>query len=217
MKKRFVVWDYDNTLADSVPCLVQSHQEVCQSYDIPLWDPRDVLKYVGGYGENTRWPIYLPDDKQEEALQRYHQRCLINSPKMVKLFPCVKDILSLFKEKGAMQVIASHKNQEELSADCDRLGITPFMQEILGVQMPNPPKDYIYKPHRNCVAHLLDKYLPDEIIVIGDGLSDMKLAENLGAFAILIHPELLSETIQYDKYFQTHESLFNFLKEYLND
>lgn len=212
---KLIVWDYDNTLADTLSCLVASHQEVCRSYNIPLWDPKDVMMLAGGYGSNTRWPVYLPADKQDEALERYHQRCLANSNAMVKLFPYTLELLSLCKERGAVQVITSHKDYEELISECDRLGITPFMDSIVGVNAPNLPAGYVKKPDKRCVAHLLEKYQPDEILVIGDGLSDMKLAKNLDATGILIHPELLMPDIPYTKYFKTHKELFLFLQDYL--
>ena len=100
-------------------------------------------------------------------------------------------------------VVLSNKNHEALVKEVSDKGVFDMFKVIQGTKGP------LGKPEKEFAQPILDLLKPEKIIFIGDGQSDMLMAQNLGALSILVHNK--EDDLPFDHYFDTLKEAKDFL------
>jgi len=119
-----------------------------------------------------------PFDKPAlEFISLYHQN--LNK---AELFPTVKNLLNQFQSRGFYQSVLSAMEHESLLMSLENTGIIDFFDEISGIN------DHYAHSKLDIGKDLLEKmnFRSDEIILIGDTLHDLEVANELGLDCLLI-------------------------------
>ena len=107
-------------------------------------------------------------------------------------------------------MVISNKNKDILIEEANRFGLTSYFHKLVGTI-----GNGIAKPSKEFADFALGDIWPKNILMIGDGKSDMQFAKTLGAFGLLIRDESIPTDFDYDKRVSNLSETLTFLKEHL--
>lgn len=175
-----IIWDWDNTLADTRMAVRAGLEDVAQFYGLPRITDEDVLNVMTSH-RGAFWQKNF-GERVPEAVD-YYVKCYRTHGNLDHLFPDTIETLDFVKETGIPQIVLSNKYEEALMEEVKRQGIEFYFSRIQGTV------GSLGKPEKAFVLPLLKEFKPQKVILIGDGISDMIMAQNMGATAILVHQE----------------------------
>lgn len=203
--KYLIIWDWDNTLADTREAVRDGLQEVVTHFNLPPLTDEDVHNVMthhrGEFWKRNFGPRLM------EGIMYYLQQYPFHNG-AVKLFPMGRDILAYLYEKGIPQIILSNKKHETLLAECDRLDVTKYLTRVVGSDEINGAK-----PEKGFAQHALKGLCYDKIILIGDGESDMLMAQNLGAEAVWLKHDTQAKNLPHTVVAHSLAEVFAYLKK----
>lgn len=205
-KPDIILWDWDNTLINTRFIAAKALRRLGEETNVSVSE-NDITEVIGGHLVDFWYRHY--GDNPLPMLQRfisYYQG--LNH--MAILFPETKEILSFVKESGIPQMVISNKNEDILIEEANRFGLTSYFQKVVGTI-----GNGIAKPTKEFADFALGKEWPKNILMIGDGKSDMQFAKTLGAFGLLIRDESIPTDFDYDKRVSNLQETLTFLKEHL--
>ena len=105
---------------------------------------------------------------------------LFNTEGAVTLYPNVVETLTALKEKGIILTIASSRNNVTLKVYLENLGLDSVLDYVLGGDDVKEGK-----PNPEAVIRTLEEFgiAPEEAIVVGDTVFDVKMGLNAGTRA----------------------------------
>ncbi len=180
-----LLFDFDGTLAHSLPAIATTIRQVFQDCGEPLPSPEIVEPLVGMPLAEIMQRLN-PDINQEEAENRatmYRKRYDVNDVEHTTLFPGVEETLTTLREQGFPLVISSNKPQAILERAAERLRVTDFFDSIVGIAPDSPKKpDSGFFTRRIAVkAPQFAAVAPERVLIVGDAWPDLAFAANLGA------------------------------------
>ena len=187
-----VVFDWDNTLAQSTPALTHSINQVLEKYNLPPWD---VIK---SYRNNNlsfqdNFPLFFGKNAKE-AYNLYQQIYLKTALNKIKATEFSHPLLSFFKKRNIPICLMTNKDRKLLEFELPIL----FDPEIFSHIVCGHEAE-ANKPN---IAHLLktlhsilnpQDISPQSVWVIGDSPQDSFCACNCGAQGIRIGTSLWKE------------------------
>lgn len=173
-----VIWDWDNTLMNTKPAVMAGLQDVAAFFGQQPVTEEEVVN-VMTHHRGAFWQNRF-GDQMVSAIDYYVSKYQ-DYLELVCPFEKTTAVLKAVQEKHIPQVLVSNKNHESLIKEVARHKLSSYFAAILGT------KDFLGKPDPLFIQPILQQFCPDEIILIGDGQSDMELARNIGATAILVH------------------------------
>ncbi len=208
--ERFIIlWDWDNTLVDTRPAAAKALKQLAHESGVPEPTEEQITNVIGTHF-GQYWHNTYPQDMAQkldrflELYQEYSQD--------IQLFPETIEILSFFKKQGIRQFIASNKNQEILDEEVNRFGLAHLFEKVIGVQehkAAKPSLDYAHK--------IFGQKIPQTILVVGDGESDMLFAQNIGATGLFIRPGTDEVPLPYYHRVQSLSEATTYLKEHYSE
>lgn len=206
MIKTLVIWDYDNTLADTIDCLTLAYEDLCYRYQLPMVTRAEVEKIIAGYPNDIFGKVTTAS--RNEVSMFYHERCVAHSEQTVSLFNDTIKWLEYLKSMNIMQVIMSNKITSEIETECRRFNIMGYFERVIGVVPRWESNGVRYKkPELEFAKPTLQELQPDRVVVIGDGLTDIQFAQNMGAKMIWLSNEQRQGIISC-----SHDELLSVLK-----
>ncbi len=201
VKIKYAVFDLNGTLIDAMSiytrvfCDVLKRRTGIENLDIP-----DIEKYsVAATG--TPWDeqfTYVLDSHKystDEVPKLLDEFCNIVNETKYSLFPKVKELLELFKEKGYRVLITSGSSTGAMIKRIYDLGILNNIDFLLGFDTYKKSKKHMEMLAENENVSLED--FAGQAIYFGDGPGDMRIAKNSGLYAIgvaqTINTELLKD------------------------
>ncbi|MCB2208791.1 MAG: HAD family hydrolase [Bacteroidetes bacterium] len=183
MTKKAIIWDWNGTLLNDTEICVACMNRVLEKRGLELLDTQK-------YREIFTFPVknyYMEagiDLKKEafevpamEFINLYHES--LNS---ADLFPCVKDVLIEFKNRDYYQAVLSAMEHESLEASLKDKGVFSYFDAVTGIHDHYAySKLEIGKELMNTI-HLKR----GEMLLIGDSLHDLEVAEELGIECVLV-------------------------------
>lgn len=183
-KPKAVIFDWDNTLLDTLPILEKALNTTLLAFGMEPWSRERVVKSTH-HSLRDSFPV-LFGGRWEEACDIFYAaydeaKVLGNSP-----LPGSKNLLKLFAAHGIYMAIVSNKNGEILRAEVASLGWTDFFSKIVG--SADCVED---KPSAVCVDAALSafdesKNARSDVWFIGDTSVDAACARNAGCRFILV-------------------------------
>jgi len=171
-----LIFDFDGTLTDSIPAAIESIQDMIAELGYSRKTKEEIREHIG-FGERAlvSGSIMTEDDEKVKAAQKVYYKHVSDRLGEVSLYPHVKELLELFKNK--IKIIISNKRDEFIKKILDDHGLTRYFKEVLGGdQAP------CLKPDPCALLKMIEKYkIPNNrVLFIGDMTVDVETGKNAG-------------------------------------
>jgi phosphoglycolate phosphatase len=180
---RSIIWDWNGTLLDDVDICIETINVSLGNRNLPLLTKNryreiftfPVIDYYIKAGFNFEESSF--DELSHEFIDLYLEKL-----KRASLFEDVKEVLSIFRNRGYHQFILSAMEQSTLNDSVRKFHIESFFEKIQGTG-----DIYAYGKQRNA-ALLIEKYRmdPHRTCLIGDTLHDLDVATQIGCQCLLV-------------------------------
>lgn len=177
-----ILWDFDGTLFDTYPALVDgfiklSHRDLDRS-EVLKWLKIDSLTAFKQYGiDETERAEYKRIDKQF-------------SKEFSKPFEHLEEVLEAVENN----IIVTHRDMESTIYLLEKYHLSHFFKEVVSVQ----EQGFNRKPHPDSYEHVLKKYHID--LVIGDRELDLLPARKLGIKTLAFQNDNIEADFHLDSY-----------------
>ena len=180
---RFVVFDWDGTLADSTAIIASALQSACRDVGEPVPDEVSARYVIGlGLGDALRQVApRLPPARYPELSARYREHFLARDPD-IPLFDGVRELLAALDAAGYLLGIATGKSRIGLDRSLSKQGLAHHFVATRCADEGFP------KPNPDMLLHLMDRVGvdPRQTLMIGDTTHDLDLARNAGVAAVAV-------------------------------
>ena len=176
-----ILWDWDNTLADTIEPLMNAFNETLKHYNLPTITRTQMKLNMNSAGSQLFLQLFPNCDLNEvrHIYLKHYQENIFN----LKLLPDSKKILKWTKENGFINILASNKHYLVLQKEAETSGLSIYFDKICGAEqfLENKPN----KVFTDAALLKFENY--KHLFVVGDGLSDILMARNYeNAKAILV-------------------------------
>ena len=180
---KLAIFDFDGTLVDSAPGIVDVMRDVVIEYNLG-----DELLHqwslLIGVPLLRQAEILFPEKTPEfhaELANRYRAIYDTKTIEICPLFPGLLDMLERLHERDVFMSIASSKRRNLIDTVLEHHNLSQYFKMVVGAQDVEH-----HKPHPESVLRTVkDLNIPiAETVVIGDSSFDLDMARNAGADAI---------------------------------
>lgn len=174
--KPVIFFDWDGTLADSMPLCIQQLQVALERVGLPPKPPEELALCNGPTYEESVGVLRIPPDKAQAFLDARLKAELELVPTVQRLFPGVREMLTALRPVADL-VVLSNGLPGYLSLSLRTLSLTECFTRV----QPAIPG----KTKTEALALLLKEMRPDRAVMVGDRLGDLNAgrANNLPTVA----------------------------------
>lgn len=184
-KLQYVIFDWDNTLAESRTALVFSINKVLSEYNLPDWDYyRQFRDPQLSFRDNFK---VLFKDKADELYARYREVYLAHVKELITTFPFVCETLDFFLEHNIPMIVMSNKDRLLLDYELPLLfDPKTFLKVVAGHEAvrDKPYPEHIYFALQGLLPP--SEITPQSVWMIGDSAQDSNCALAAKALPIRI-------------------------------
>lgn len=177
-----VLFDWDNTLVDSLDLVLNALNHVFCQYDMPKWSMTDV-KTKCHISARDAFPM-LFKSRYEEALNLFYEFVYANHLKYLQLMPNALDLLQYLKKIHIPMGIVSNKKSSLLRLEIEYLQLTNYFDVIVGsgdIEFDKPRPEPIY-----FALNKIGLTPSQSILFVGDSPSDWLASKSAGLRTIKI-------------------------------
>lgn len=183
MKKKIVILDFDGTLADTQPVILNTFHRTLQAMHLPSHSDDDIAATIG-LPLLEAFPVLEPmDPSMAQACTLCYRRIFedVNREIGVPMFPHVPDTLRLLHAWGLLLTIATSRGHQSVcqfirSFHLDELISYVVATEDVTLAKPNA------EPVTKTLAHF--SLEPADAVVVGDTHFDILMGRNAGCATI---------------------------------
>ncbi|MDO5089473.1 MAG: HAD-IA family hydrolase [Leptotrichiaceae bacterium] len=174
------IFDFDGTLGDSQQCIITSTKRAFESQNMTVPDEETIKYYIGIPLETSMKKMAgeeIDEEKFQNLLAEFRKTLLEIEKDCLKIFPDVKELLNILREKKIECFVLSSKKDSVLLRNLKMLEIEDYFTEIVG---PDNLKNH--KPHPEGIEMLAEKYGFDreKTVMIGDAIFDIQMGKAAG-------------------------------------
>lgn len=212
-KLKVVIFDWDNTLAETRTPLIYAVNKVLAEYKMPEWKEVKKLR-----DNNLSFRDNFPrifGDKATEAYEKYTRIYLDNVANLISTYEGTHDVLALLKKSNIILAIMSNKDRRLLEFEMPMLFEPQIFDKV--VCGHEAKRD---KPYPEHALYTLKGYLateeisPETVWIVGDSPQDSVCACAVNALPIRVgHPiwgeeeELADDILHYDNFCDFYDDL----------
>jgi len=182
---RAILFDWDNTLVDTWPCIIKAINTTLTAMDMPTWSEAECHARIARSMRDTFPEIF--GERWEEARRVFYDTFADIHIDMLATLPGATALLENLSRQGVFLGVVSNKTGRFLRAEADHLGWTRYFGALVGAG--DASRD---KPAREPVEMALaDSGVapgPD-VWFVGDNRVDMQCAVGAGLRGVLLHAE----------------------------
>ncbi|MGD2015124.1 MAG: HAD family hydrolase [Desulfobacterales bacterium] len=171
-----IVFDFDGTLADTLPSSLMSFQSTLQHFDIDLPKPITLSTYGHQSVAGMFQQAGISDkDKLLSLIDQYNSLYREIAPVNANLFPGVRHTLTILRDCGYSLAIATNESRENLDILLDAFSIRHIFNATCcadEVKQPKPRPDM----GRKVVSRIGTAAIRS--LMIGDSICDIEMAYN---------------------------------------
>lgn len=180
---KLAIFDFDGTLVDSAPGIVDVMAAVVEEYKFPK-ESFELWRHLIGVPLVRQVEILFPDHKpdfHEEVADRYRVIYDTRTIEICPPFPGLEEMLKELKKNNVLITIASSKRRPLIDTVLDHHGLSDYFAMVVGATDVTK-----HKPDPESVHHTISNLGIDvaETVVIGDSTFDLDMARNAGCDAI---------------------------------
>lgn len=177
---KVILWDWDNTLADTFGAIFAAQNDARVQYGMTPWTKEESKAAMNTSGRNLIKDVFGADKAAEVRayfLSRYAEHA-----DALELKTGAKEILQMAKESGFVNILASNKAGPILRNEVNAMGVSDYFDRLIGAEEADEDK-----PSKIFTDTALSGFNPQKIISIGDGKADIQMAHNYaGGVGILV-------------------------------
>jgi HAD superfamily hydrolase (TIGR01509 family) len=171
-----VIFDLDGTLADTLPTVMRSYNQVMLDYTGRTWTLEEMLPHFGP-PEDAIFKKFIQDDVRQQAALADYYRLIETDGAEIKPFAGVRELLRELRATGRKLAVFTGATTRAGHIRLRHAGLLEFFDEVLGSDgLKN------YKPHPEGLWRLLEHFnvAPQAAIFIGDSPLDMRAGRAAG-------------------------------------
>ncbi|MHA2362914.1 MAG: HAD family hydrolase [Candidatus Hodarchaeales archaeon] len=172
MKTSLICFDFDGTIADSMPFLEKNAINLfINNYGTTFNDAQQKYRNTTGLPFEQQVKMIFPNFKQNGFVIKEFETQKIARIFDQELFPETKEVIKELKKKGYLIIISSSTTIEIITKYVEIKSISKFITEVLGYR-PG------FEKGKDHFKYIMQKYnlKPNDIIYIGDSIKDMERA-----------------------------------------
>ena len=181
--KKYIIWDFDGTLANTNEIIIASWQASFRHFlghELPV---RDI---EATFGETLRdtIPKLIPGADVNEVIDFYRNfQDSHHDVYNVRLFEGVRELIEELRKRGCHIGIGTSRTAYSLGNYIKELEVEHLIDEVVSMEDVKN-----HKPHPDTINALLDKFgaEPSDAIMIGDTKYDIGCAQNAGVDSVLV-------------------------------
>ena len=212
MKKiRHFIWDFDGTLFDTYPVIVEDLNKALREFGYGCEFPETMKLMLTNLGHAQA--VYaeqfgIPKDAVAAAYERHHETA--NRELRAEPMAGVREVLAAICESGRKNYIFSHRKPVETFAYLEKYGLTAYFTHVIG---PGS-EGFAWKPAPDAVLYLMETYgmSPEETAMVGDRECDLGSARNAGIRTAHLVCAVAPEDLVCDWRFESFEQMLKQLK-----
>ena len=190
MSIKYVVFDWDGTLADTYSVISAAYDHTFDTLGLPRI-PYDELKRLTSAIPNKDMLAHLFGERKTEAAKAYYSFIDQHHTSALKPISGARRLLDYCQKHHITCLLITNKKNPYITAEVKQLGFADFFHKIIAAG------EYAEdKPHPLAVHAAFDGILPpaDEILVLGDGEADVQTAaayahDGQKAFCVIYDPK----------------------------
>ena len=186
-----VLWDFDDTLVDSLPARVHALDRVFRDANINHVNPEDFLRNLPKVTlEASLAHLAKILGGPADLFSRYKRIYWTKKPGSLRLYTGVEAVLDHLEQRGVQMAVVTQKARsfeiEGIAAgvwtELEELGITARFQVVIGLDDVSNPK-----PHPEGVQRALEMLgIPSaRALMVGDTMADIQAARAAGCWSCL--------------------------------
>ena len=178
MKHKFIIFDWDGTLMDSIGRIVSCMQLVANDLGLTVPTSNDV-KGIIGISLKPGIQQLFPDasnDQLDALFSGYKEHYLRLDQTPSSMFDGVEKMLDDLKSSGHELAVATGKARRGLVRAWEHTGLSHY---FVASRCADETQS---KPNPDMLQQLLDErgFVAEEAVMIGDSIHDLKMAETIG-------------------------------------
>ncbi|MBP7863721.1 HAD family hydrolase [bacterium] len=180
---KLAIFDFDGTLVDSAPGIIEIMKKVGIEYNLNN-NIIDHWSTLIGVPLDQQARLILPGEHpamHAQLVDRYRVLYNLQNIELCPPFPGLLGMLKTLRERGIITTIASSKRKEIIQPILDHHDLNHYFDMVLGAGEVSQ-----HKPSPEAVHHTLQKHRMQnhEAVVIGDSIFDLEMARNAGVDSI---------------------------------
>ncbi len=175
IKPKAIVFDWDNTLADTWPLIHEAINEVMSSYDKPLWSLQEVKDKIHKSMRESFPEIF--GNKWQEAGKIYVDSYARNHLSKLSLLPGSLHLLEYLNDNDIRVFLVSNKIGTTLRKEVASLNLGRLFFSVIGAGDADKDKPSVDPVQLALKGSDVD-FVEDEIWFIGDTIADIKCGQN---------------------------------------
>lgn len=210
-KLQYVLFDWDNTLAETRTALVTIVEQVLAEYNRPPMS--ECRNYDKNLSFRDNFPNIFGTDTAGEAYERYAALYKEKAASMLSTFPGVKETLSFFADKMIPIIIMTNKDRRLLEFEMPLLFDMRIFRRIIAGH--EAPRDKPYPEQAwYALSGLLDKkdFSPEKVWIVGDSDMDSDCALSACAQPIRIGMPIWNDELRLNEKIAYFTDFTDFLK-----
>lgn len=183
---RAVIFDWDNTLVDTWPCIMRAINTTLAAMDRPTWTEAECRDRIG-LSMRDSFPA-LFGDRWPEAKTVFFEAFAAIHIDMLATLPGAEDLLEDLNGRGVYLGVVSNKTGKFLRQEAEHLGWDRYFERLVGAG--DAARD---KPATDPVDMVLAGagIAPGpDVWFVGDNLVDMQCAIASGCHGVLLRPDV---------------------------
>lgn len=179
---RAILFDWDNTLVDTWPCIGRATNLTLEAMGHTPWTEAEIRERVAGSLRDTFPKIY--GDRWEEARDIYYKNFGDVHLEMLRTLPDADGLLREIAQAGIYLGVVSNKTGRYLRAEANHLGWTGLFGRLVGAQdaardKPAPDPIYLALEQSGIKAG-------PEVWYVGDAAIDVVCGRNAGCSTVFV-------------------------------
>ena len=178
-----IVWDWDGTLMDSTPTIVECIQKSCVDLGLPV-PPDELASHVIGLGLQDALRIAVPTitpAQHPDLVNRFRYYYLAKDHELT-LFKGIRELLTELKDRGHYLAVATGKPRVGLNRSLKFHGLEHMFVDTRTADETRS------KPHPLMLHELSESLMVplNKMLMIGDTSHDLLMASNAGVDAVAV-------------------------------
>ncbi|MBI4429003.1 MAG: HAD family hydrolase [Ignavibacteriales bacterium] len=171
-KLRCIIFDMDGTLTQTNQLIFDSFNHIAQKYRGKTFSQSEITAMFGPPEEGALLNV-VSRAQLNEAMTEYLSFYKDNHSRLAMLYPGIQDVLCFIKDHGKLLALFTGKGTHTTSITLDEFGLRQYFDYIVtgnDVEKHKPSAEGIHR----IMSHFALQ--PDEVLMVGDALSDIKAA-----------------------------------------
>jgi HAD superfamily hydrolase (TIGR01549 family) len=170
-----VIFDMDGTLTQTNCLIFDSFNYIALKYEGKKYSESEITAMFGPPEEGALINI-VGRERIRQAMKEYLEFYSANHD-LARLYPGIKEVVIDLKKRGVHVALFTGKGIDTTSITMDKFGLTPYFDYVVtGSDVTN------HKPSAEGIRKIINHFglQPDEVLMVGDAVSDVKAAHEAG-------------------------------------